>query len=192
MLKFELIGCAPGLAFSLLLIARVRRALCWVLTPLLLGLLRLLLGRRNHLEHDVINGGCYTNAYEIIECSSMMQLLYFNWNALRTVRAQVADRPPYHSTDPPEPSMSLDKLQSIRRTVRSPLADCPQYTYANPPETTTSLEQFLILPADCPATLGGPSAVHVFNPPETATSLDKILDYTADCPLSNSGLSALQ
>ena len=59
----------------------VRRALGRVLTPLLLGLRRLLLRCRNHLEYDVLNGGCYTNAYEIIECSSMMQLIYFNWNA---------------------------------------------------------------------------------------------------------------
>ena len=87
-------GHTPGLALRLLLSARIRRALGRVLTPLLLGLLRLLLWRRNHFEHDVLNGGCYTNAYEIIECSSMMQLLYFNWNALRTVRPQVADRPP--------------------------------------------------------------------------------------------------
>ena len=99
MLNFELKGCAPGLAFSLLLRARLRRALGRVLTPLLLGLLQLLLRCRNHLKHDVLNGGSYTNAYEIIECSSMMQLLYFNWNALRTVRAQVADRPQYNSAD---------------------------------------------------------------------------------------------
>src|SRR6185369_1278798 len=108
---------------------------------------------RNHLKYGALSCGCYTYAYEINECSSMMKLFFFNWNALRTVRAQVADRPPYHSTDPPEPSTYLDKLQSIRRTVRSHLADCPQYTYANPPETTTSLEQFLILPADRPAPL---------------------------------------
>ena len=48
-----------------------------VLTPILLGLLRLLLWCRNHLKHDILNGGCYTNAYKIIECSLMMQLLYF-------------------------------------------------------------------------------------------------------------------
>ena len=119
-------------------------------------------------------------------------LLYFNWNTLRTVRAQVADCPPYYSTDPPEPIISLDKLQSIRQTVHSPLADCPQYTYANPPETTTSLDQFLILPADCPAPLGGPSAVHVSNPPETATSLDKILNSNVDCPRPSGGPSAVQ
>ena len=142
MLKFELIGCAPGLAFSLLLRARVRRALSRVLTPLLLGLLRLFLRCRNHLEHDVLNGGCYTNAYEIIECSSMMQLLYFNWNALRTVRAQVADRPQYNSADPPEPTTALDKFQSIRRTVRSNIADCPQFNFPKPPVPTTPLDKF--------------------------------------------------
>jgi len=112
----------------LLLRTGVRRALGQVLTPLLLGLIRLLLWCRYHLIHDILNGGCYTNAYEIIECSSMMQLLYFNWNALRTVRAQVADRPQYNSADPPEPTTSLDKFQSIRRTVQPPLADRPQFT----------------------------------------------------------------
>jgi len=147
----------------LLLRARVRWALGRVLTPLLLGLLRLLLGRRNHLEHDVLNGGCYTNAYEIIECSSMMQLLYFNWNALRTVRAQVADRPQYNSADPPEPTTSLDKFQSIRRTVRSNIADCPQFNSAILPEATTPLDKILISTADRPALLGGPSAVHSAN-----------------------------
>ena len=65
-------GYAPGLAFGLLLRARVRRALGRVLTPLLLGLIRLLLRCRNHLIHDVPNGGCSMNAYGIIECSSMM------------------------------------------------------------------------------------------------------------------------
>ena len=70
--KFEIIGHAPGLAFGLLLRATVRRALGRVLTPLLLGLIWLLLRCLYHLIHDVLNGGCYTNAYEIIECSSMM------------------------------------------------------------------------------------------------------------------------
>ena len=48
----------------------------------------------------------------------MMQLLYFNWNALRTVRAQVADRPRYNSADPPEPTPPLVKFQIYT-------ADCP-------------------------------------------------------------------
>ena len=63
-------GHAPGLALRLLLSARVRRALGRVLTPLLLGLLRLHLRCRNHLKHGVLNCGCYTNAYEMIECNS--------------------------------------------------------------------------------------------------------------------------
>ena len=132
----------------LLLRARVRRALGRVPTPLLLGLLRLLLRCRNHLEHDVLNGGCYMNAHEIFECSSRMQLLYFNWNALRTVRAQVTDRPQYNSADPPEPTTALDKFQSIRRTVRSNIADCPQFNFAIPPEATTPLDKILISTAD--------------------------------------------
>ena len=142
MLKFELIGCAPGLAFSLRLRARVRRALGRVLTLLLLGLLRLLLRCHYHLIHDILNGRCYMNAYEIIECSSMMQLLYFNWNALRTVRTQVVDRPQYNSADPPEPTNSLDKFSIYT-------ADCPlsssglsAVNSAKPPEATTPLDKF--------------------------------------------------
>ena len=130
---------------------------------LLLGLLRLLLRCRNHLEHDVLNGGCYTNAYEIFECSSRMQLLYFNWNALRTVRPQVTDRPQYNSTDPPEPTTALYNFQSIQRTVRSNVADCPQFNSAILPESTTPLDKILISTADRPVLLGGPSVVHSAN-----------------------------
>ena len=54
----------------LLLRTMVRRALGRVLTPLLLCLIRLLLRYRNHLKHGVLNCGCYTNAYEMIECNS--------------------------------------------------------------------------------------------------------------------------
>ena len=54
----------------LLLRTRVRRALGRVLTPLLLGLLRLLLRCRNHLIYGALSCGCYTNAYEMIECNS--------------------------------------------------------------------------------------------------------------------------
>ena len=57
-----------------------------VLTPLLLGLLRLFLRCRNHLKYGGLSCGCYTYAYKINECSSMMELLYFNWNTPRTVR----------------------------------------------------------------------------------------------------------
>ena len=59
-----------GLALRLLLSARVRRALARVLTPLLLGLLRLLLRSRDHLQHNALSCGRYTNAYEMIECNS--------------------------------------------------------------------------------------------------------------------------
>ena len=151
---------------SLLLSTRVSWTLGQLPANLLLwGLPLRLLWRRNHLEHDVLNGGCYTNAYEIIECSSMMQLLYFNWNALRTVCAQVADRPQYNSADPPDPTTSLDKSQSIRRTIRSNIADCSQFNSAIPPVATTPLDKILISTADRPALLGGPSAVHSVNPP---------------------------
>ena len=50
-------GHAPGLALRLLLSARVRRALGRVLTPLLLGLLRLLLRSRDRLKHDALSCG---------------------------------------------------------------------------------------------------------------------------------------
>ena len=63
--KFEIIGHAPGLAFGLLLRARVNWALGRVLVNLLLGLLRLLLGLRNHLVHNLLYGGCYTYAYDM-------------------------------------------------------------------------------------------------------------------------------
>ena len=136
--------------------ARVRRALGRVLSPLLLGLLRLLLRCRNHLKHGVLNGGCYTNAYEIIKCSSMMLLLHIKLKCL-------ADRPRFNSADPPEPTTSLDNFKHIRRTVRSKIADCPQFNSVNPPEATTPLDKSLIPTADCPALLGGPSAVHSAN-----------------------------
>ena len=63
-------GHAPGLALRLLLSARVRRALDRVLSPLLLGLIRLLLRSRDRLKHDALSCGRYTNAYEMIECNS--------------------------------------------------------------------------------------------------------------------------
>jgi len=56
----------------LLLSARVRRALGRVLTPLLLGLRRLLLRCRNHLKYGALSCGCYTYAYEINEYSPKM------------------------------------------------------------------------------------------------------------------------
>ena len=37
---------------------------------LLLGLLQLLLWCRYHLKYDALNCGCYTYAYEMIECNS--------------------------------------------------------------------------------------------------------------------------
>ena len=63
-------GHAPVLALRLLFSARVRRALGWVLTPLLLGLLRLLMRSRDRLKHDALSCGRYMNAYEMIECNS--------------------------------------------------------------------------------------------------------------------------
>ena len=70
--NLKLIGCALGLALRLLLNTGVRRALGRVLTPLLLGLRRLLLRGRDHLKYGALSCGCYTYAYEINECSSMM------------------------------------------------------------------------------------------------------------------------
>ena len=68
--NLKLIGCAPGLAFGLLHRTGVRRALGQVLTPLLLGLRRLLLRCHNHLKYGAPSCGCYTYAYEMIECNS--------------------------------------------------------------------------------------------------------------------------
>ena len=160
-----------------------------VLTPLLLGLLRLLLGRRNHLEHDVLNGGCYTNAYEIIECSSMMQLLYFNWNALRTVRAQMADRPPYCSTDPPETTTSLEQFLILPADCPAPLGGPSAVHVFNPPETTTSLDKILDSTADCPRPSSGPSAVKSCEPHQRHRLLTNfklqrrtVRSPIADCP----------
>ena len=62
--NLKLIGCAPGLAFGLLHRAGVKRALGRVLTPLLLGLRRLLLWYRDHLKDGALSCGCYMYAYE--------------------------------------------------------------------------------------------------------------------------------
>jgi len=56
----------------LLLNTGVRRALGRVLTPLLLGLRRLLLWCRDHLKDGSLRCGCYTYAYELNECSPRM------------------------------------------------------------------------------------------------------------------------
>ena len=88
-----------------------------------------------------------------------MQLLYFNWNALRTICAPVAGRPQFNSTDPQEPTTFLDKFQSIRRTVRSNIADRPQFNPANPTRDNIVSGQILISTADCPLSNSGPSAV---------------------------------
>jgi hypothetical protein len=71
-INLKLIGCAPGLALRLLLDTRFNRALGRVLTPLFLGLRRLLLRCRNHLKYGVLSCGCYTYAYGINECSPKM------------------------------------------------------------------------------------------------------------------------
>ena len=102
-----------------------------VLTPLLLGLLRLLLRCRNHLIHDVLNGGCYTNAYEKIECSSndvttILQtempcgLSAPKW---RTVRGSTLQT---HQNQLP----LWTNFKSIRRTICSQTADRPQFNSA--------------------------------------------------------------
>ena len=61
-----------GACLALLLNTRINRALGRVLTPLLLGLRRLLLRCRNHLKDGALGRGCYTYAYEINECSPKM------------------------------------------------------------------------------------------------------------------------
>ena len=71
----------------------------------------------------------------------MMKLYYFNWNALRTVRAQVADRPPYYSTDSPETATSLEQLLILPADCPAPLGGPSAVHVSNLPETTTSLEK---------------------------------------------------
>ena len=62
--KFEIVGCAPGLASSLLLNTGVSRGLGRLLANLLLrGLPLGLLWLRNHLVYDLLRRGCYTYAY---------------------------------------------------------------------------------------------------------------------------------
>ena len=62
--KFEIIGCAPGLALSLLLRTGVSWALGQLPTILLLrGLPLQLMWLRNHLVYHLLRGGCYTYAY---------------------------------------------------------------------------------------------------------------------------------
>ena len=65
MLKFELIGCAPGLAFGLLLRASGRRALGRILANPLLDLLRVLFRLRDHFIYDSFGGGVYTYAHDM-------------------------------------------------------------------------------------------------------------------------------
>ena len=142
-------------------------ALGRVLTPLLLGLRRLLLRCCNHLKYGALSYGYYMHAYEINKCISMMYLIYFNWNALRTVRAQVADRPPYYSTDPPETTTSLEQFLDST-------ADCPRpsggpsavQSCELPPETS-SLDRLQVSTADRPLPTGGPSAVLFYRPTRT-------------------------
>ena len=162
-----------------------------VLTPLLLGLIWLLQRCRNHLKHGVLNCGCYTNAYETIKCSSMMQLLHIKLKCLAYC---------------PHPSGGPSVVKLCRPTRPNYLTGQFLYWLANCPLTLSGLSaihprqtsrdndasgKILNSTADRPAPLGGPSAVHSANSPETTTSLDKILDSMADCPALLGGLSAV-
>ena len=71
----------------------------------------------------------------------------------------MADRPQFNFADPPEPTMSLDKLQNYS-------ADCPLQNIGPSAvqlrKTTRGIDasgQILNSIADRPALLGGPSAV---------------------------------
>ena len=64
--NLKLIGCAPGLAFGLLLDTGLSWALGRVLTPLfLLNLPLLLLWLGDHLVHGSLGGGVYTYANDM-------------------------------------------------------------------------------------------------------------------------------
>ena len=65
MSEFQIIGCAPGLAFGLLLDTGLSWALGRVLTSLLLNLPLLLLWPGDRLVHGSFSGGVYTYAYDI-------------------------------------------------------------------------------------------------------------------------------
>ena len=65
MSKFQIIGCAPGLAFGLLLDTGLGWALGRLLTILLLNLPPLLLWPGDHLVHGSFGGGVYTYAYDM-------------------------------------------------------------------------------------------------------------------------------
>ena len=162
------------------------------------GLRRLLLRCRNHLKYDALSCGCYTYAYETNDCISMMQLIYFNWKALRTVRAQVADRPPYYSTDPPETTTSLEQLLILPADCPAPLggpSGPPWRTVRSSRIQSTRDEN---VSGQNPRLYRGLSApkwrtVHssiLRTPPETS-SLDKFQISTADRPLPYSGPSAV-
>ena len=74
--KFELVGCAPGLALRLLLSTRVSWALGRLPTILLLqGLPLRLIWLRNHLVNNLLRHGCYTYAYDMRECMHDLQKL---------------------------------------------------------------------------------------------------------------------
>ena len=169
----------------------VRRALGRVLTPLLLGLRRLLLWCRNHLKYGALRCVCYTYAYEIM--SAAQRCNYFTL------------------TGKPR-GLSAPKWRTVLRTIlpthqRQPRlwnkylilpADCPATLGGpfavhvfNPPETTTSLDKILDSTADCPRPSGRPSVVQSCEPPPETSSLDKLQVSTADRPLPYSGLSAV-
>ena len=136
-------GHAPGLALHLLLSARVRRALGRVLTPLLLGLLRLLLRGRNYLIRDSLGGGFYMHAYEMIECNTNYTI-----SKLRNKMSCGLSAPKWRTVRSTIPQTHQNQLRlwtnfkTIGRTVRSKIADHPRFNSAKPPEATTPLDKF--------------------------------------------------
>ena len=83
---------------------------------------------------------------------------------MRTVRAQVADRPPYHSTDPPKTTTSPEQFLIIPADCPAPLGGPSAVHVCNPPETAMSLDNILNSTTDCPRPNGGPSAVQSCEP----------------------------
>jgi len=60
---------------------------------------------------------------------------------MRTVRAQVADRPPYYYTDPPETTTSLEQFLILHADCPTTLGGPSVVHVFNPPGTATSLEK---------------------------------------------------
>ena len=181
-----------------------------VLTPLLLGLLRLLLWCRNHLIHNVLNCGLL---YFKLKCPADCPRPNGGPSAVplgrptRTTNVSgeflylLADSPltlsGLSAIHPRQTSRDNDASGKILNSIAdrpAPLGGLSAIHSANSPETTTSLDKILDSTADCPALLGGPSIVHPCEPHQTISSLDKLrsLQRTVRSPIADRPLYNLR